>query len=140
MLNPSTADEIKNDPTVARCCKRAASLGFGACGITNAYALRSTDPAGLYKVQDPVGPDNDRAIYEALVWARDGTVLCGWGEHAKYRNRGLHVLQMMLDVGVTPYCLLQNASGHPQHPLFLAYDLVPQLLDVKRLLPGRKSI
>lgn len=30
MLNPSTADEIKNDPTVERCERRARALGFGA--------------------------------------------------------------------------------------------------------------
>ena len=35
MLNPSTATEVQNDPTVERCERRARTLGFGGFRVTN---------------------------------------------------------------------------------------------------------
>jgi hypothetical protein len=57
MLNPSTADALIYDPTVKKCCVFARRLGFTACDAVNMYAYRSTDPAALWKVADPVGPE-----------------------------------------------------------------------------------
>jgi len=71
MLNPSTADEVKNDPTVERCQRRAQQSGFGALEVVNIFALRSTDPSALYVDGiDPIGPDNDQYILDAA--ARSG--------------------------------------------------------------------
>ncbi len=47
MLNPSTATEIQNDPTVERCERRARTLGFGAFQVTNIFAWRDTDPRAM---------------------------------------------------------------------------------------------
>ena len=44
MLNPSTATEVQNDPTVERCERRARALGFGGFRVTNIFAWRDTDP------------------------------------------------------------------------------------------------
>ena len=43
MLNPSTATEVQNDPTVERCERRARALGFGAFRVTNIFAWRDTE-------------------------------------------------------------------------------------------------
>ena len=56
MLNPSTATEVQNDPTVERCERRARALGFGAFRVTNIFAYRATDPKVMRAVPDPVGP------------------------------------------------------------------------------------
>ncbi|MCA9298685.1 MAG: DUF1643 domain-containing protein, partial [Phycisphaerales bacterium] len=61
-LNPSTADEVHNDPTVTQCIRYAQRWGYGRLLMTNAYGLRSTDPRGLREVADPVGPRNDHWI------------------------------------------------------------------------------
>ena len=84
LLNPSTADEVKNDPTVERCERRAISGGFGGLIVCNAFALRSTDPGVLRTVVDPVGPDNDDAILKMAKMA--GQVVCGWGTHGNFMN------------------------------------------------------
>ena len=69
MLNPSTATEVQNDPTVERCERRARALGFGAFRVTNIFAWRDTDPQKMRAAADPVGPGNDAAILESLPWA-----------------------------------------------------------------------
>lgn len=43
-LNPSTADEVKNDPTVTRCINYAKAWGYTGMYMTNIFAFRETDP------------------------------------------------------------------------------------------------
>ena len=62
MLNPSRADEERNDATIRRCIGFAGDWDFGILEVVNLFALMSTDPAALLKAKDPVGPDNDAAI------------------------------------------------------------------------------
>merc|ERR1711969_489282 len=60
MLNPSTATEVQNDPTVERCERRARTLGFGAFRVTNIFAYRATDPKVMRAQDAPTGPENDQ--------------------------------------------------------------------------------
>lgn len=130
MLNPSTADEAENDPTVERCERRADMLGFGGLIVTNLYALRSTDPKVLYTHDDPIGTDNDAAIIRAAL--DSGAVICGWGAHGPkvIRGRPGTVLHYLNAAGVRPMALKVNGDGSPQHPLYLAYELQPQPYEV----------
>jgi hypothetical protein len=123
MLNPSTADEIVNDPTVERCERRAHAMGFGGLRVANIFALRSTDPDALYGHPDPVGEDNDRAILESISGA--GIVICAWGGHGKLNNRGQDVLDLIRSAGVTPHFLVLNNDGTPKHPLYVGYGIQP---------------
>ena len=68
MLNPSTATEVQNDPTVERCERRARALGFGAFRVCNIFAWRDTDPRAMRAAAEPVGPENDAAIVTACDW------------------------------------------------------------------------
>lgn len=122
MLNPSTADEKANDPTVERCQRRAIALGFGALEVVNLFALRSTDPAALYAQADPIGPDNDQHIMESAALA--GMVLCGWGTHGAHLGRGNQVEAMLRSwpgIARKLHVLKVNADGSPKHPLYVAY-------------------
>ena len=127
LLNPSTADESDNDPTVERCQRRATTLGYAGLVVTNIFAWRSTDPSALYTADDPVGPDNDAAILEAARGA--ALVVCGWGNHGRLNGRGASVLALLRRAGVQPYCLAMTGAGEPQHPLYLSYALNPQPID-----------
>ena len=86
MLNPSTATEVQNDPTVERCERRARALGFGAFRVCNIFAYRATDPRVMRAQADPVGPGNDAAIAESALWA--DRIVCAWGTHGAHLGRG----------------------------------------------------
>lgn len=125
MLNPSTADEVENDPTVERCEQRARQLGYGGLMICNLFAFRATDPEKMKEAVDPVGPKND--LHLKLEAIRAGMVICGWGEHGKQLDRSKFVVDLLNQVKIPLYYLRLNKSGEPQHPLYIGYDQKPQL-------------
>jgi len=123
LLNPSTADETANDPTITRCIGFARRWGFGTLVCANIFALRSTYPKDLRLVDDPVGPGNDRAIRRIIKSA--DLVVAAWGGHGRYLGRGRRVLGMMPHDAV---CLGVNRDGSPKHPLYLRSDVEPRPL------------
>ena len=123
MLNPSIANAEILDPTLTRCWKRAQMLGYTRMEIVNLFALVSTDPKGLYTCEDPVGPDNDRAILEVANNA--DMLVCAWSNHARFNGREAAVLEMLK--GVPKYALKINKDGTPRHPLYVPYSIQPQL-------------
>jgi hypothetical protein len=124
MLNPSTATEVQNDPTVERCERRARALGFGAFRVTNIFAFRATDPKVMRAEVDPVGPANDAAILESLSWAN--LVLCAWGNHGLHLNRGADVASLLREARVPLWHLGLTGQGQPRHPLYVGYAQQPQ--------------
>lgn len=128
MLNPSTADASKNDPTVTKCIQWAKSLGFAGLHVVNIFAWRSTDPMAIHHKwragSDAIGPENDEWI---LSTARGSSMLiCAWGNHGKLANRGMQVRRMLKDNGVMPHCLKVSKEGQPVHPLYQPYSLTPK--------------
>lgn len=131
MLNPSTADEVKNDPTVERCERRARMWGFGGVIITNIFAFRSTDPTALYlklvttrDTDSIVGLVNDSVIVNQAKRC-EGTV-CGWGQHGKLSGRSEAVKRLCLDFGILLYYLKMSKGGEPYHPLYVPYSELPK--------------
>ena len=124
MLNPSTATEVQNDPTVERCERRARALGFGAFRVTNIFALRATDPRDMRAAADPIGAGNDAAILEAADWATQ--VVCAWGTHGAHMGRGIAVEALLRPTGVPLLHLGLSKAGHPKHPLYISYTTQPE--------------
>ena len=124
MLNPSTADEFKLDPSCTRARVYAERWGYGALIVTNIFAWRATDPDDMKAAQDPVGRGNDAAILRA---AREAAiVVCAWGNHGEHRERGERVLELLERNAVDLKYLRKNkATGHPAHPLYLPGTLEP---------------
>ena len=129
MLNPSTATEVQNDPTVERCERRARALGFGAFRVTNIFAFRATDPRAMRAVADPVGPDNDAAIRESVDWAGGPAdrIVCAWGTHGAHLDRGAAVARLLRESGRDLHHLGLTAAGAPKHPLYIGYAQPLQL-------------
>ena len=123
MLNPSTADETRLDPTCARARDYAQRWGYGALVVTNVFAWRATDPEAMKATADPVGPANDSAIARA---AREAAlVVCAWGNHGAHLGRSAGVVAGLKRAGVRLHVLRVNGSGEPAHPLYLKRDLQP---------------
>jgi hypothetical protein len=125
MLNPSTATEERNDPTIERCERRARALGFGGLSVVNLFAFRATYPADLRRAADPVGPGNVAALQEVALAA--GLVLCGWGTHGDLLGQGRLVAENMRGQGVALHHLGLTKGGQPRHPLYVGYGVAPQL-------------
>ncbi|MBR9766745.1 MAG: DUF1643 domain-containing protein [Rhodobacteraceae bacterium] len=127
MLNPSTATEQQNDPTIERCERRARALGFGGFRACNLFAWRETSPALLKRAEAPVGPANDRILTDSLGWiGPGGLVLCGWGVHGSHLDRGATVAEMLRASGAPLAHLGLTRDGAPRHPLYIAYAMQPQ--------------
>lgn len=113
-LNPSTADEAVDDPTIRREIGFAKLWGFGGLYKVNAFGYRSTDPRGLASAADPIGPDNDWSIAEAAAMCE--VRIAAWG--ADKAVTPARVKALLAALGPC-YCLGTTKAGHPKHPLYL---------------------
>ena len=127
-LNPSTADESKNDPTIRRCIGFAKSWGYGGLYVTNLFAYRATKPKDMKRANNPVGTENDRWIQETAENA--GLVIAAWGENGSYLGRSLEVEAMVSNLHVFR---LTPKSCVPEHPLYLPGDLKPKTIGDARM-------
>jgi hypothetical protein len=122
MLNPSTADAFKNDPTVAKCIRVARRLGYGGIEVRNIFAIRGTDPAILKQVADPIGPENDQAILSCATDPATGLIVAAWGSHGIYKNRASQVVRILQAVHKPIYCFAVTKQHQPVHPLYQRED------------------
>ncbi|GGE53509.1 hypothetical protein GCM10011517_21530 [Actibacterium pelagium] len=128
MLNPSTADELRNDPTVERCERRARQMGFGAMRVVNIFAFRATQPQDLRKAAHPEGPLNDACLLEGAQWADQ--ILCAWGVHGEHLDQGPKVAERLRAAGHVLTHIGLTKEGHPRHPLYVSYKVTPMPWDV----------
>ena len=129
LLNPSTADEKQDDPTIRRCIAFAKAWGYGGWDLVNLFAYRSTNPDVLPRVPDPFGPLNLEHI--AATTRVAPLVVCGWGRKAPF-DHDQRVLAMLRQYGRTLHCLGLNGDQSPKHPLYLRGDLTPQPFGANR--------
>ena len=123
MLNPSTADEFQDDPTIRKCIGFAQRLGWGGFSVVNLYAYRATDPADLRRAGYPIGPHNEQYIERAVDLAADtgAPVVAAWGR--KGHQQQARVRAVLAALRSTPVFALRIAkTGAPSHPLMLPYS------------------
>lgn len=121
-LNPSTADEVQDDPTIRKCMGFAQRWGNGGLLMLNLFAWRATMPKDMFAAQaagkDIIGPAN--RLDDLLRMAHHGTntVVAAWGKHGGYR--GQHATAVLRQRGL--HYLKLNKDGSPQHPLYIPYE------------------
>ncbi|MDF2434881.1 MAG: hypothetical protein JWP44_4512 [Mucilaginibacter sp.] len=120
MLNPSTADASSDDPTIRRCIAFTKQWNLGGIVVVNLFAARSTDPALLGAMDDPIGPENDEYIRRVCREAAVNTIVCAWGVHGALHSRGRDVHARIWQHKGYVSCLGVTKDGHPKHPLYLA--------------------
>jgi hypothetical protein len=123
MLNPSTADDEDDDPTVQSCICISKHRGYGGLEIVNLFAYRTPDPDVLYGVVNPIGDENDRYMREAAERAPEIVVAWGaWSEKGIYRHRGQEPLKLLGHPEKLLYCLGTTEHSSPRHPLRVECD------------------
>jgi hypothetical protein len=119
-LNPSTADEARDDQTVRRCISFAKAWGYGGLCMTNIFAFRATKPVAMKAHPRPVGRDNNKWLLK--VSQKAGIVVAAWGAHGDHRARSAEVLRLLRGV----HCLGITKSGNPRHPLYVRGTTKPR--------------
>lgn len=127
MLNPSTADDTLDDPTIRRCIGFARELGAAGLIVVNLYAYRATKPADLWHADDPVGPHADG--YLRIVARRaalnGAPLIAAWGANAK-PERVAAACQLITGLGAQLAALGVTKAGAPRHPLYLPATARPE--------------
>lgn len=125
-LNPSTADEVQDDPTIRRCIGFAKAWGFGALCMTNLFGFRATDPKVMKLERDPRGHqtlENEKWIFNV---ARDaGMTVAAWGTDGKHMAQGEIVKSQLTCGGIAVHHLGLNQDSTPKHPLYLKSSTLP---------------
>lgn len=129
MLNPSTADETQDDPTIRRCIAFAKREGCGRLVVCNLYALRSTDPTALRTAADPKGPENEDHLRRAAAEA--DIIVAAWGGNHLGGVWPLRVAAILADQKPL-YTLKRTAKGDPGHPLYVPANAPLVKLEVVR--------
>lgn len=133
-LNPSTADATKDDPTIRRLIRFAASWGFGGLVVVNLYPVRTSSPAEAKRwvasqpFPSELGVPMLNNVSHIMAAAEDACFVAAWGAAAwdpswvnavcdgvLAKLRGLPVI----------WCLGTTASGAPIHPMARGRNRVP---------------
>jgi hypothetical protein len=119
-LNPSTANESENDPTIRRCIRFAQYWGFGGLAMTNLFPMVTAYPMELIVARDVV---NDETLFSTAC--RAGKIICCWGNFPIARKTGKSLIQELTAQKWPVFHLGLNDNGSPKHPLYLKASTVP---------------
>lgn len=133
LLNPSTASETEDDPTIRKCRGFAQRWGYSAFDVVNLFAWRATNPDELRKLPASVitadETENDRWIRAVARHAE--IVVVGWGNDGALLNRGQRVRAMLQAAGIPLHCWEITKAEQPKHPLYVPYAQPLRLLPVR---------
>lgn len=131
-LNPSTADELTDDPTIRRCIGFAKSWGYGGLCMTNLFAFRATDPRQMMACPAPIGDANDDWILQVAKGA--GIVVACWGTRGSFMGRDRDLFDVLDPYSIELRCIRLNGRGVPGHPLYLPAHLQPEPFDPSEVI------
>ncbi|MBX5082132.1 DUF1643 domain-containing protein [Rhizobium lentis] len=128
MLNPSTADHRRNDPTVLTLIHFARLWGYGGLLIVNLFDFRAASPKDMMAAAQPISPENVSYIDGALNEARHrGTpVLAAWGRGGDYMGRDVWFIERARKHFVNLVCLGLTKEGFPKHPMARGTHRIPR--------------
>jgi hypothetical protein len=117
-LNPSTANERDNDPTIRRVMSFAYNWGFGGVVMANIYGLISPYPEALQACEDPIG-GNDQWVEALGKYCH--RVVFAWGKFKQAAKWSQPLIEMFPDA----FALKINKDGTPRHPLYVPGNILP---------------
>lgn len=119
-LNPSTADDTVDDPTIRRCVNFAKREVCGGLIMVNLFGYRATSPRDLLAATDPGGGKTADTYLLTACAAPDRVVVAAWGAHGTHRGRAALVRSMLRSHRVELFHFGLTKDGQPKHPLYLA--------------------
>ena len=128
MLNPSTANETQDDPTIRKCIGYAERWSCAELIVTNLFAYRTPSPKDLkLAVRRGVDIVGGAINFDWILSSgrRAKWVICAWGNDGELCNQGLATKKALLENGVVLHCLKLTKKGQPYHPLYLKWDVQP---------------
>lgn len=125
MLNPSTADADRNDPTITTLIHFATLWGYGGLIVVNFRAFRASKPKDMWKAADPTGPLNHDYIRAALRYASEngGKALAAWGAVEHQDSVFLREAEIWK---VDLVCLGMTKERNPKHPMARGTHRIPR--------------
>lgn len=121
-LNPSQANEAKDDPTIKRVIAIAKHNGYGGFYMMNCWAFIATKPEDL-KYNHMANKWNDSLIILTAGKCKD--VVFAWGNFKIVTDMGRD--KELKEVFPNALALCINKNGSPKHPLYCRADttLIP---------------
>lgn len=129
-LNPSTATELGDDPTIRRCKAFAKREGCNGLVMTNLFAWRDTKPENMKKAERPIGEPykvtgaggggfkyddvNTNALVDTSLRCR--VIVAAWGNHGAFLNRGKTVAFLLSEKLMH---FRKTKMNEPEHPLYM---------------------
>lgn len=115
-LNPSTANETTNDPTINRICSIANYNGFGGIIMLNCFPYITPYPKDLIACENDSREMkfNDQVIRESYEKCIE--IVFAWGNFKIVSERGID--QKMISMFPNAKALHINKNGSPKHPLY----------------------
>lgn len=124
MLNPSTANDRIDDPTIRKCMNFARDWGVGAIRVVNLFDFVTPSPKALMAWAKANGEiARDEGLYLDIIRDQSAgaeTTVCGWGTWGGWFPERVRAVYSRLDC---PWALHITKDGHPGHPLYLPKDL-----------------
>jgi len=114
-LNPSTANENTNDPTIKRVIDFAKRWGYGGVYMINLYPLVTSKPKQLFGSSMRTDDISLNHSHSKRVIDKSEYVVFAWGAFKLPDDRNEQLINMF-PLG---RCLGWNNNGSPKHPLFV---------------------
>lgn len=112
-LNPSTANESENDPTIRSCARIAEANGYGGFYMMNCWAYIATIPS-LLKINPMSEEWNNNLL--TINASKCKTIVFAWGSFDIVREFGRDV--ELNEMFPNAMALSINKNGSPKHPLY----------------------
>lgn len=138
MMNPSVAGLQFSDMTIQKTGRISRLGGAGGQIIANTGAYRSTSPAGLFDVADPVGPDNEATILRLARLPEVARVVLAYGQPPKpLAGQGARLAGLLHEAGIRLHVLRLSQDGTPMHPLSRGRGFIPVETALVEWVPGQ---
>ena len=123
MLNPSTADDLEDDPTIRKCIHYSKREGCGLLTVVNLFNVRSTNPDNLLKMSNKQRETDCNILNVEQEIKKADLIILAWGSHPATKiSKREQIVELVYNNGKIPYCLKINKDGNPAHPLYQRND------------------